>query len=237
MILSVGLENQNNGHALAWALDFPGCTMAGADAATALVGMPQAFIKYQDWIARHNPDSWVAGIGDIDVRLVDTFDNYCVDPDTLQVIPTGEVEINAWFRHDWRPLTPLEVERGLQLLAWSRADLLAALQDVPPERMDTLFLGQRWSIRGVVKHVATAEWWYLSRLGLTGGLPRASMPHEPLELLVFVRAALEKTLPTLAGSRQVVGVGGEFWSPRKLLRRAVWHELDHIGHIYQLILM
>lgn len=27
------------------------------------------------------------------------------------------------------------------------------------------------------------------------------------------------------------GVEGEFWSPRKLLRRAVWHARDHTAHI------
>jgi hypothetical protein len=32
----------------------------------------------------------------------------------------------------------------------------------------------------------------------------------------------------------VVGVGGEFWSPRKLLRRVAWHELDHLQHIQRL---
>jgi hypothetical protein len=32
----------------------------------------------------------------------------------------------------------------------------------------------------------------------------------------------------------VVGLEGEFWSPRKLLRRAVWHERDHSQHIRQL---
>jgi hypothetical protein len=26
----------------------------------------------------------------------------------------------------------------------------------------------------------------------------------------------------------------EFWSPRKLLRRAVWHERDHTTHIRRL---
>ena len=29
-------------------------------------------------------------------------------------------------------------------------------------------------------------------------------------------------------------VEGEFWSPRKLLRRAVWHERDHTVHIRKL---
>jgi len=34
---------------------------------------------------------------------------------------------------------------------------------------------------------------------------------------------------------QVVGLDGEFWSPRKLLRRTVWHERDHVDHIRKLI--
>jgi hypothetical protein len=33
----------------------------------------------------------------------------------------------------------------------------------------------------------------------------------------------------------VVGQDGELWSPRKLLRRALWHEMDHIKHIQKLI--
>ncbi|MCJ7659303.1 MAG: hypothetical protein MUO67_09160 [Anaerolineales bacterium] len=39
----------------------------------------------------------------------------------------------------------------------------------------------------------------------------------------------------MVGSHQVVGVGGEFWSPHKLLRRSVWHERDHIAHIQALL--
>jgi len=238
MILVVGLENENEGRALAWALDFPGCFAAGDDAAGALMRLPQAFIKYQDWIAAHTRDSWVAGIGDFDVRLVETCDNYRVDRETLRGVSSGGIEINAWFRHDWQPLSMQEARRGLQLLSWSRADLLAALAEVPPDRMDVLHAGQRWSIRGVLGHIAGAEWWYLDQLGLTAGkLERTALPPNPLDRLAVVRAALEAALPALAGSRLVVGGDGELWSPRKLLRRALWHELDHIGHIYQLILM
>jgi hypothetical protein len=50
-----------------------------------------------------------------------------------------------------------------------------------------------------------------------------------------VRSNLEYILPGLAGSTLVVGMSGEFWSPRKVLRRAVWHELDHIAHIRKLL--
>ena len=46
---------------------------------------------------------------------------------------------------------------------------------------------------------------------------------------------LREALPRLAGANQVLGVDGEFWSPRKLLRCALWHELNHIAHIIKLL--
>lgn len=98
--------------------------------------------------------------------------------------------------------------------------------------MDIKHSGERWSISGILRHVGGAEWWYLDRLGLS--IPREDLPEEPFERLEKVRAYLVKVLPRIAGSKQVVGVDGEFWSPRKLLRRAVWHERDHTAHIQKL---
>ena len=34
---------------------------------------------------------------------------------------------------------------------------------------------------------------------------------------------------------KVVGLEGELWSPRKMLRRAAWHERDHTEHIRKLL--
>jgi uncharacterized damage-inducible protein DinB len=129
-------------------------------------------------------------------------------------------------------LTEDDVERGLRLLEWSREDLLASVDGLSDADLDVHLPGQRWSIRGVLGHVAGADWWYLDRLGLA--FPRALVPADAFERLRVVRAHLRDVLPELVGSRQVVGVDGEFWSPRKLLRRAAWHERDHTGHIWEL---
>jgi hypothetical protein len=91
---------------------------------------------------------------------------------------------------------------------------------------------ERWSIAGILRHVASAEWWYLDRLGLA--FPRLDLPDDPFKRLQVAREHLNKALPDLTGSTQVIGKDGEFWSPRKLLRRAVWHELDHVIHIHKL---
>lgn len=90
-----------------------------------------------------------------------------------------------------------------------------------------------WDIRGIVNHIGSAEWWYLNRLGLA--FARAELPGEHTERLWKVRACLLEALPTLVGVEKVAGREGELWSLRKMLRRALWHERDHVDHIRGLL--
>ena len=86
---------------------------------------------------------------------------------------------------------------------------------------------------GILAHVGGAEWWYLDRLGLS--FPRSEVPDEPFARLEKVRKAFVAALVKLEAVKQVVGASGEIWSPRKMLRRALWHELDHVEHIQKLL--
>jgi hypothetical protein len=85
---------------------------------------------------------------------------------------------------------------------------------------------------GILNHVGGAEWWYMDRLGMSKR--KQDIPDEPFRRLEVVRSNLQNLLPELVGSKLVLGVDGEFWSPRKMLRRAVWHERDHTSHIRKL---
>jgi len=232
MLIQVGLENNPNGRSLAWALDLPGCFAYGEDGSQALIYLPLAVVKHQEWAVRHDPDCWLANLADVNVRLVETFEVYTVN-DAYELAQDG-YEVESFFRHDWKPLTDVEIERGLRLLSWSRADLLEVVADLPPAKMEEKLPGERWSISGILGHVGGAEWWYLDRLD-RAGLAREDVPKDPFERLSVVRKRLEQVLPSLAGVQQVVGKAGELWSPRKVLRRAIWHELDHVGHIRKLL--
>ena len=119
------------------------------------------------------------------------------------------------------------------MLAWSRADLLASTSGLSAETLDTRYPNEHWSVRGILGHVANAEWWYLDRLGLAEG-SRQELPADVFERLDAVRKRTNQVFTELAGAVRVEGKEGEFWSPRKLLRRAIWHEMDHIGHISRL---
>lgn len=231
MRINIGLELDNEGRALAWALDYPGCFADGEEGSDAVIALARALVSYEDWVARHGRPGWV-NLEDFDLRVVETWQVYTINDDYDEI--EGGYAVNAWFRHDWKPLNAEEIERGLTLLDWSREDLLRVAQPLEDRVMDLQYPGERWSIRGILRHVAGAEWWYLDRLNLVEG-GRDQLPKDVFARLETVRTQLKKVLPELAGCERVLGKEGELWSPRKLLRRALWHEINHRDHILQLL--
>jgi len=230
MYFRIGLENNMEGRSIAWAVEHPGCFVYGANGDEAIGNLPAAIEEYIGWVAQRETQTWLTP-GDIEIQLDETWETYQITED-YELVPDG-YEVNAWFLYDWKPLGMEEVERGLKLLSWTRADVLETVKDLSPEKLNATYPNERWSIAGILKHIGGAEWWYLNRLGLA--FPRLEVPQDPFERLEKVRSRLEEILPELAGSKQVVGIDGEFWSPRKMLRRAVWHERDHNTHIRKLI--
>jgi hypothetical protein len=226
----IGLENNTEGRSQAWVLGHPGCFSYGIDGAAALETVPMAVREYREWITAHTSENWLPG-DDSEYKLDETWECYSINDD--YVIVQDGYEVNAWFRHDWTPLNEEDIRHGLLLLSWGREELLKMVSPLSVEILERAYPSERWSIAGILKHIGGAEWWYLDRLGLA--FARDQVPEQPLDRLGKVRERLMEILPGLAGSKQVVGVSGEFWSPRKLLRRAVWHEYDHIAHIQKLL--
>lgn len=232
MRIKIGVENNYEGRSLAWVLDYPGCFAYGADGSEAILRVPEALLRYKEWIDSHLPDSWMKDLGDFDIHLEETFDVFTVN-ENYELVESG-YEVNAWFRHDWRTLSAEDIRRAFLILQWSREDLLELVASLSPAQLDCKLEGERWSIAGVLGHIANAEHWYLDRLGMAEG-KRSDLPVDVFERLHRVRQRLNVVLPELEELRKVVGVDGEFWSPRKLVRRATEHEIDHIDHIFKLI--
>jgi len=232
-VFRIGLENGTEGRSQAWVLGHPGCFAYGEDGPAALEAVPMAIQDYRHWIAAHTSESWFIGddVAGNAYQLDETWECYSISPD-YELVHDG-YEVNAWFRHDWKPLTTEDIQHGLLLLDWGREYLLETVRDLSTEILERTYPGERWSITGILKHIGGAEWWYQDRLGLA--FERQAVPEDPFTRLEVVRAHLVEILPELADSTRVFGVSGEFWSPRKLLRRAVWHEYDHITHIRKLL--
>jgi hypothetical protein len=234
MIFQAGIENNHEGRSIAWALEHPGCFAYGSNGPGATHNLEGALNAYAAWVYRHDPKTWLSfAESEVEVTINGSWDVYYINDDLDKSTEADGFSVNSFFPFDWKPLTSLEIERALKLLDWSRLDLLKLVEGLSPQKMDATYPAERWSIKGIIGHVGGAEWWYLQRLDLA--FPREQLPEDPFERIKRVRKQLGLVLPKLEGVKRVVGVDGEFWSPRKILRRALWHERDHTEHIKKLL--
>lgn len=231
MLFKIGVENNNeDNRSIAWALEHPGCYAYGVDEAQALANLPAAIRDYAAWIGGREA-SWVDA-DEIEIFVEETFTDFDIDGDYNRV-ESGSYTVEPFFLFEWKPLAASEIERARKMLAWAFDDLVKVLESLTVEKWSYQPEGERWDIAGIVKHIGGAEWWYVDRLGLA--FPRAEVPKDPLDRLGKVHALMRKVLPTFEGLDKVVGANGEFWSPRKVVRRALWHMRDHTGHIQKLL--
>lgn len=140
-----------------------------------------------------------------------------------------DYEVNAFFASDRPPLTEDEVEEISRILHATRQDLEAELTGISDEAMTAELPDERWTILGILDHVATAEQWYFDRMGLA--LSTSQLPADPSTRLAKVRDHTLANLTALAARKGVATLSGETWSARKVMRRTVWHERDHTEHI------
>ena len=231
MLFPIGVENNFEGKSIAWSLTLPGCFAYGADAATALMKMARAIPETIQWYEEYQVPLWLDA-SEIDIRLLEVWEGYEIN-DQYERVDEGD-HIGGWFLHDWKPLTAADVEHGLKVLAASRRDLLNTVHTLTQEQLERTYPGERWNILGILRHIGGVEWWYLERLGVAK-MTREQLPKDSLERLNAGRLELVEALPGLVDQERVIGREGELWSPRKVLRRAAWHERDHIAHIRQLL--
>ncbi|MEL7637972.1 MAG: hypothetical protein AAGU03_09545, partial [Anaerolineaceae bacterium] len=147
MLIRVGMEEDPGKRYTAWALDFPGCFANGNDQAEALLALPRKLLEFDYWVRLHTDQPWFHLDG-LDMHIDET---YKVARVNLQ---GEEYEINAFFRDDLRPLTDRDVDQALQVLHWQQEELLAGLEFVNEDRLNQIEVGQRWSILGIVRHLA-----------------------------------------------------------------------------------
>lgn len=206
------------GRWIAHVAGLPGAFSGGLSVEEATAEAPRAILEYLVWSEAPaslalKPETQVGEI----IRAW----NYAPD-----------YEVNAFFAADRPPLTGADVEAARRLLYLAQAELLDAFIGLDGPELNRYLPGEERSINDILRHVATGENWYLDRLGLA---------HEPawemadtLGRLLLVRQHLLDVLPHLIADERVVMANGELWSPRKIIRRALWHQREHAAQVGRL---
>jgi uncharacterized damage-inducible protein DinB len=226
MLIRVGMEKYPGNNFTAWALDFPGCVAYGKDEAEALLTLPRKLLEFDYWVRLHTDDPWFE-LDSMDFHVDETFVVSQTDHQGM------EYEVNAFFKDDLRPLGEPEVSQALQIIRWQQDELLAGIEFVGEEELNRIETGQRWSIMGILRQLASAEVHYLQNFGLeTSQIPSDT---DPISAINHSFEAVIKALSELAGDSRIVDYAQENWSARKLVRRLLWLRRDHIDQIRQLL--
>jgi predicted RNase H-like HicB family nuclease/uncharacterized damage-inducible protein DinB len=130
---------------------------------------------------------------------------------------------------DYAPLTTEELERAKRWLVASRRAVLTELESLPADAWDWKPGEKDWSLRALASHMGAAELYLIDKL-----LPP---DRAPLDRLAVTRQVALDRIEALTPDQfgQVTTFEGEDWTPRKILRRMLEHEREHLAQIRDII--
>jgi GNAT superfamily N-acetyltransferase len=217
--LRVWLETGYDGGKFgAWLLDVPGAFGAAASRDLAVSQSSVAFGWFRDWLGRHG----------------DRLDGSFGWPEVVEEVAATTVddyERNATFGDDARPMARDELEISIGRLGFARNDLEALVPRLTATVVPVK-TGER-SVEDVLRHVASAETWLGSRLA-----PKARYEGPPWTgdgathreatrtwAVANLRALHATDAPPRTDGK------GETWTLRKVVRRYLYHSVDHLREL------
>jgi predicted RNase H-like HicB family nuclease len=188
-----------------------GCIASGTSREHAIANARRAFRAYLELL---------------DTRGVSIAHWKDLDPSTFEVrdMPADQI-----IPEDIGLLEEHELRDFLHQFEASRAALISLVRDISPEKLERKPTETTWSVREALEHVMLTEASLLSRL--------EKWPADPFNTLQAVhRMAFQRFTvmepPDTALDHVVMG---RRWTTRKVMRRMLEHEFEHLGHIKEIV--
>ncbi|MFQ5576659.1 MAG: DinB family protein [Anaerolineae bacterium] len=197
-------ETEAEGGPLAHVPALPGATARGKTVDEAVANLKTALTDYLRLLRDAGED--VPRAGDGFALKVET-----VTTDTLVT--------------DYDHINSPEMEKLIEWLSLSRQELVSVLKGLPDDAWDWTPGGDDWSIAQIATHIANADMYYTDRL--------TNWPEAPLFRLAAARGvALERLRSLTEKERNRVTIHNQSkWTARKVIRRMLEHEREHLAQI------
>lgn len=210
--------------------DRPGCWVFGRDSDSALSKVRAAAEEWSDWLSSHGEKVRP------DARLL-------AEPAEILHVnynPALAGKPEPLFWSEVPPVSGRDIKRVVQLMEYSRNDLLELASGLDDRTLRWRPAGRPRSIRNCLRHIAVCEWWYITRLDIP--LPK-DFPKDVFDLLRYTRKMAVGTLRSLPREKRTGIFQPEedrspvcdLWTARKMLRRFVDHERLHTRYIANLM--
>jgi len=232
MILAVYLDGSPGGHWMGHFLEETGCIWISPAREGAAASAAGEIVEFYSWLRRHGehsaPASQAQVSADVEVEV--------------QIVEAQEVgsfgqsgAAVGFFGPDREPVTQADILTAVRRLGYARRDLLEAVAGLPEEALDWRPPGGKRTLRANLHHVRNCHGWYLTRVmgwkTAEAVLPEP-WPEDTFESLEWVmRRAVDAVLELPGGLRSGVYRAdrpAEDWTARKMLRRFVEHEREHV---------
>ncbi len=201
------MQASPQGGFLADVLELPGCLARGATRDDAVERVRVAFADYLELLGSRgvSTDHWKD-----------------LDPGTFEV---KDADVPFTFPEDFQPMQEHELRDFLHRFEASRAALLALVRGLSPDEIELRVTPDAWSIRETLEHVALTEVRLLSRLEKWPDPEFATL--QAVHRMAFQRFSVMEPEDTSLDHT----IDGRRWSTRKVMRRMLEHEYEHLGQI------
>lgn len=223
----VYLDGAPGGPWMGHVLEETGCIWIAASQEEVLARGPEAVAAFFAWLRGHGEP----GAGPVEPAQI-----------TLEFVDAQEVAgcgqsgaAVGFFAPDRAVATVDDIATAVRRLGYARRDLLEAAAGLGAEALDWRPPGKKRTVRENLVHVRNCHGFYLSRLlGRSGAETALTVPwpEETFAALTWVMeravAALLDLPPTLRAGVFPARQPAEDWTARKMLRRFVEHEREHV---------
>lgn len=231
-MLDIYLDFNKFGACTAYPLALMGCFAWGDDEAAALAAVPQAVADWRADMLRYG--AMVDAIDTSELRVVERVSSDEGVKDATFSSGLFEAEI--------RPISQGEINDTLELSTLIRNDLMTLIRGVDGNTLDFRPAADMPSIRKIVQHIGGADHWYTTRLMAENEVPsdwhevealplRKFLEEERRRVIAFMSDLNEEQRSATFTCEHTCSRPTEVWTVRKIMRRMLVHEREHIAQI------
>jgi len=198
----------NDGTFVAEVADLPGCVARGATRDEAITKVRGAFRDYLFLLRQR----------DVSTEHYDK-----LDPESFAV-----KDVKDFFPEDAERLEEHEMRDFLHQMEASRSALLALVRGLSADEIERKPTESTWSVRQALEHIMSVEVQYLGRLERWPDKEFATL--QAVHRMAFQRFTVME--PDDWTDQQIMG---QRWTTRRVMRRILAHEYEHLNHIKEII--